>query len=117
MGILLKKCSLIPSVWAENYHEEREQFNAGSHLMLLWPQSVGHNVVGVALLHVVPEFTEDGSEDWVEYRLSFEGFATAHCIPESHCPNKLFIKLRAKAKSWYKNTFQANTFPPRGQLT
>lgn len=40
-----------------------------------------------------------------------------HCIPESHWPNKLFIKLRKKAKSSYENTFQAHTFPPWGQLT
>ena len=81
------------------------------------PQSVGRYVVGVALMHVVPEFTGDGSEDWGAYRRSFEGFATAHGIPESHWPNELFIKLRAKAKSWYENTFQADTFPPWGQLT
>ena len=63
------------------------------------PQSVGRYVVGVALMQVVHEFTGDGSEDWVAYRRSFEGFATAHGIPESHWPNELVIKLRAKAKS------------------
>jgi hypothetical protein len=81
------------------------------------PPSVGRYVVGVALTHVVPEFTGDGSEDWGAYRRSFEGFATAHGIPESHWPNELFIKLREKAKSWYENTFPADTFPPWGQLT
>lgn len=81
------------------------------------PQSVGRYVVGVALLHAIPEFTGEGSEDWGAYRRTFEGLATAHGIPESHWPNELFIKLREKAKSWYENTFPADTFPPWAQLT
>ena len=67
-------------------------------------------------MHVAPEFTGDGhgSEDWGACRRSFEGFATAHGIPESHWPNELFIQLREKAKSWYENTFQARTLSHRG---
>ena len=70
----------------------------------------------MALKPVVSEFTCDGSEDWGAHRRSYEGFAMAHGIPESHWPSELFIKLREKAKSCYENTFQANTFPPQGQL-
>ena len=59
-------------------------------------------------MHVVPEFTCDGSEDLGAYRRSFkfEGFATGQGIPESHWPNELFMKVRKKAKSWYENTFR-----------
>ena len=77
------------------------------------PQSVGRYVVRVAFMHVTPEYTGDGGA----YRHSFEEFATAHGIPESHWPNELFIRLREKAKSWNENTFQADTFPPWGQMT
>ena len=68
--------------------------------------------------HVVPEFTGDGSHSHnsrtgVSVAEALRGsrpFATEHGIPESHWPNAVSIELREKAKSWYENTFQADTF-------
>ena len=70
-----------------------------------------------ALMMVIPEFIGGIFKDCGAYRRSYEGFATAHGNPKSHWPTELFIKLRANAKSWYENTFQANTFPSQGLLT